>query len=213
MASCCDPRGCDRTFGERFARRQAARYRRRGLDRTAQRIVDLVAARGVAGAAVLEVGGGVGDVQLELLKRGAARATNLELSGAYETHARLLLAEAGVSDRVERRLADIAAEPGEVAPADVVVLHRVVCCYPDYVTLLGNAADHARRLVVFSHPPRNALSRALIGVQNLFFRVRGNEFRVFAHPPEALLSVLAEHGFRPTTVHRTGPWRIVVAER
>ena len=38
-------------------------------------------------------------------------------------------------------------------PADVVVLHRVVCCYPDYQRLLGAAASHAGRLLVFSHPP------------------------------------------------------------
>ena len=45
--------------------------------------------------------------------------------------------------------------------ADVVVLHRVVCCYPDYERLLGAAADHSRRLLVFSHPPRNVASRAI----------------------------------------------------
>ena len=79
MAGCCNPRGCDRLFGGRFARRMAARYRRRGLDKTAQRMVDFLASRGVEGATVLEIGGGVGEIQLELLKRGAARAVNLEL--------------------------------------------------------------------------------------------------------------------------------------
>jgi len=83
MANCCDPRGCDAFFGERFARRVAKRYRARGLDRTARHIVGFLAERGVEGATVLEVGGGVGEIQIELLKRGARRAVNLELSGAY----------------------------------------------------------------------------------------------------------------------------------
>jgi hypothetical protein len=62
----------------------AKHYRTRGLGKTARRIVELVVERGVAGATLLEVGGGVGDIQVELLKRGAVRATNLELSPAYE---------------------------------------------------------------------------------------------------------------------------------
>jgi hypothetical protein len=37
MGQCCDPRGCDEFFGGGFARRMAARYRKRGLDRTARR--------------------------------------------------------------------------------------------------------------------------------------------------------------------------------
>ena len=69
-------------FNSRFARRMATRYRKRGLDKTAQRMVDLLTQAGVQGANVLEIGGGVGEIQLELLKRGAASATNLELSPA-----------------------------------------------------------------------------------------------------------------------------------
>ena len=142
-------------FDTRFARRRADRYRRRGLDKTSRRMVDLLAQRGVQDATVLEIGGGVGEIQIELLKRGAASATNLELSPAYDAEARQLIAETGLTGRVERRLIDIAANPAAVKPADIVVLNRVVCCYPDYSTLLATAADHARQQVVFSYPPRN----------------------------------------------------------
>ncbi|MFL6129223.1 MAG: class I SAM-dependent methyltransferase [Mycobacteriales bacterium] len=213
MANCCNPRGCDRMFNDRFARRNANRYRKRGLDKTAGRMVDLIARHGVEGATVLEIGGGVGDIQVELLKRGAAHATNLELSPAYESEARRLLVDAGLTDRVERRIVDIAATPDEVEPADVVVLHRVVCCYPDYARLLGAVAEHARRQVVFSHLARTPWSRAVIGIQNLFFRLRGSEFRVFAHPPAAMLGVLSDHGLRPATVTSAPVWQVAAAER
>lgn len=213
MGSCCDPRGYDRTFDGRFARRTANRYRRRGLDRTAQRIVRLVEEQGVQGATVLEVGGGVGQIQVELLKRGAAHAMNLELSSSYEQEAGRLLADAGMTGRVERRILDIAAAPDEVPPADVVVLNRVVCCYPDYARLLGSVAAHARRQVVFSHPPRNLLSRTVIGAQNLLFRVLGSDFRVFAHPPQAMLDVLREGGLVPGGTEHGLVWRVSAARR
>ena len=111
MAGCCNPRGCDSFFGERFARRMAKRYRKRGLDETARRIVEYLQARGIEDATVLEVGGGVGEIQIELLKRGARRTVNLELSPAYEREAQALLAEERLSGRVERRLLDIAVDP------------------------------------------------------------------------------------------------------
>ena len=161
MGSCCDPRGCDDFFGGTSRAGSRERYRKRGLDKTSSRIVGFLEAEGIERASVLEIGGGVGEIQLELLKRGAASAVNLELSPAYDAEARALLREAGIDERrVERRLHDIADAPEAVEAADVVVLHRVVCCYPDYERLLGAAGSRARRALVFSHPPRNARRRA-----------------------------------------------------
>ena len=213
VGKCCDPRGCDEFFGDGFARKMAARYRKRGLDRTSRRMVAFLDAEGLAGRTVMEIGGGVGEIQIELLKHGAERSVNLELVAAYDGEARRLLAEEGLQDRAERRLHDIAVDPEGVEPADVVVLHRVVCCYPDYERLLGAAADRTRRLLVFSHPPRNVVSRALVKVQNLFFRIRGSEFRTFAHPPAAMLAVLEARGLQPQFAHRGLVWQVAGLER
>jgi 2-polyprenyl-3-methyl-5-hydroxy-6-metoxy-1,4-benzoquinol methylase len=191
----------------------AARYRRRGLDRTARRIVGFLEQRGLDGATVLEIGGGVGEIEIELLKKGAAHAVNLELSAAYDDEAVLLLRETGLERRVDRYVCDIAADPAGAEPADVVVLHRVVCCYRDYEKLLGAAAEHGRRIVVFSYPPRNLVSRLLFASQNLVFRIRGMEFRTFAHPPPAMLAVLDEHGLRRTFGHRGLVWQVAGLER
>src|SRR5207344_3553266 len=125
----------------------------------------------------LEIGGGVGEFQIELLSRGAREATNLEISRGYESQAAALLDRAGMTDRVTRRLVDIATSPEDVEPADVVVLHRVVCCYPDYERLLSAAASHAKRLLVYSHPPENVLTRMIIGGENLLHRLRGGDLR------------------------------------
>jgi protein-L-isoaspartate O-methyltransferase len=201
--------GCDDFFGSGFARRVAKRYRKRGLDRTATRMVAFLEQAGIEDARVLEIGGGVGEIQLELLKRGAASAVNLELSPAYDREARALLSEAGIDpSRVQRRMHDIAAAPEEVEPADVVVLHRVVCCYPDYERLLTAAASRAGRLLVFSHPPRNLVSRAVVALQNAGLRMRRSEFRTFAHPPAAMLDVCRAHGLTPGYAHAGRVWQV-----
>jgi magnesium-protoporphyrin O-methyltransferase len=195
-------------FGTRFAQRQARRYRKRGLGSTERDMVDFLARRGLEGASVLEIGGGVGGIQLELLRRGAARATNLELVAAYDSPARALAQEAGLADRVDRRLHDIVVAPEEVESADVVVLHRVVCCYPDYEALLGAAADHARRLLVFSHPPRNLGSRAVVSSQNAVLGLTGRRFRAYTHAPEAMLDVLRARGLSAVHARRGFAWHV-----
>lgn len=205
MPTCCTPSGYDEFFGEKQARKDARRYRRKGLDKAAHWIVDSVRKQGIEGATVLEPGGGVGAIQLELLKAGTAHSVVVELSAGYDEEARELAREAGVEDRLERRLGDFAANG--VEPADIVVMHRVVCCYPDYAQLLGAAAEHATRLLVFTHPPRNVVSRALFAGMNLWMRVRGKEFRAFAHPPAALVATVRGHGFEPFAFRRGGIWR------
>jgi 2-polyprenyl-3-methyl-5-hydroxy-6-metoxy-1,4-benzoquinol methylase len=213
MTSCCNARGCDTVFGGWFARRVARRYRKKGLDETARRMVAFLESRGIEGTTVLEIGGGVGEIGLELLSRGAARAVNLELSPAYEQEGRRLFRERGLEERVTWRLHDIAADPDAVEPADIVVLHRVVCCYPDYRRLLGAAADHARRFVIFSYPRRNAISRLIVAGANLLTRAFREEFRAFVHPPSAMLAVLEERGCRPVLTHRALVWQIAGLKR
>ena len=69
MRGCCT-RDYERLFGARAAARDARRYRKHGLQGSARALVDL--AGDVEGASVLEVGGGVGAIELELLAGGAA---------------------------------------------------------------------------------------------------------------------------------------------
>jgi 2-polyprenyl-3-methyl-5-hydroxy-6-metoxy-1,4-benzoquinol methylase len=79
-------------------------------------------------------------------------------------------------DRMTRRQVDIAATPDDVEAHDIVVLHRVVCCHPEYERLLTAAADHAKRLLVFSHPPCNWVTRTFTRLQRVGFRLMGKVF-------------------------------------
>src|SRR5512132_3377032 len=99
MAGCCPSGDYHRFFNQRFARRLANRYRKRGLDKPAQTIVEFLQDVGVEGASVLEIG--VGELEVELLQAGAARAQNLELSPAYEQEAQRLAGQAGVQGRID----------------------------------------------------------------------------------------------------------------
>lgn len=213
MSSCCARHGQEELFGEKRAARDARRYRKKGPDPMTRSLARRASARGIEGATVAEIGGGVGQVLLELVRAGAARGEVVELVPVYEPHARALAQEAGVADRVSFRTADLVADPGAGAPADVVVLNKVVCCTPDGVALAGTAASLARRTLVLSHPREAWWVRAAVTAVNGFLRLRGGRFRVFVHPARALEAAVEAHGLARAS-ERSGPvFRIVAFER
>ena len=194
-------------FGEGFARRMAKRYRRRGLDAAAGRLADFLARDGLDGATVLEVGGGVGEIGLELLRRGAASVTNVELSTAYDLEARRLAEQLGVADRVRRRIVDVAAAP------DAVGRPTSWCCTGwCAATRLRAAAGRGRGPVPepagVQPPARDLGSRAVVATQNALFALWGKEFRTFAHPPEAMVAVVASRGLKPVYAHPGWIWHV-----
>jgi len=175
-------------FSRKFAARDLERYRERGLSDTER---DLVALCGdVRGRSVLEVGGGIGALQLELLDAGAGEVTNVELSGGYEDAARELFGER----RVTRIVGDFVST--DVAPHDVVVMHRVVCCYPDADALVGVAADRTRRVLVLTLPQQRRWIGWGLGAVNLWLRVRRCGFRTYQHSFARVERAAAAHGLR-----------------
>jgi hypothetical protein len=212
MSACC-PSGYERFFGPRLARRDARRYRKRGLDDTAQRLVDELASRGL-GASALEVGGGVGAIELELLKKGVERATIVELSHGYDEEGAALAREAQVDERIERRHGDFVDQEALVDPADVVVMHKVVCCYPDPEKLVGAAARHSQRLLALSFPRDDAWwLRLAVRVGNVWFRLIGG-IETFLHEPTRVVAIAESAGLKAVLHERSGRiWRVAVFER
>lgn len=213
MSRCCTPKGYRRIFGDRTARRDARRYRRRGLDGPARRVVDFLRRRGIENASVLEIGGGVGAVQLELLAGGAARALNLELSPAYEKVAAELAREGGLEGRLERRLGDVVEQPDLAGPADAVVMNKVVCCYPDHDALVGAAAERARRWLVLTFPRDRRVVRLGFGFLNVVALLMRWEFRSWIHPPAEILAAAERRGLRLVSEESGFVWRTAGLER
>ena len=200
-------------FSEKNAYAEAKAYRRKGLDANSSRIVELLRDRGLAGKTVLEVGGGIGAIQIELLKAGAAKAVDVELTPTYEAAASELIREAGFDDRVERRVMDFAEDGRQVDPADIVVMNRVICCYPDMAKLAGMAADHARKVLVMTFPRETWWIRLAVSSANLMFRVMRREFQIFVHPPSRIVATGEQHGLRKIADRPGFFWQMVALER
>ncbi|MGR2751801.1 SAM-dependent methyltransferase [Agromyces arachidis] len=217
MEDCCGPTESqlyDRAFDSRFARRVARRYRSGGPTAIERRLLAILEQAGISGASVLEIGGGVGELQLELLARGAARTTNLELSHAYEAEATRLMEDAGVRDRVTRVVgADLARTHDAVDAADLVILNRVVCCYPEAPELLAAAAGRARHALAFSYPPRNLVTRARVAFDNAINRVARREYRAYVHDPERMAEAVRSAGLEIVVRDAGFSWCVMGARR
>ena len=201
MTGCC-ARDYEKVFGRKTAGRDARRFRRHGVRGSAKALAEL--AGDVRGESVLEVGGGVGAIEITLLEAGATRATNVELAATYEDAAQELLAERGLTGRVDRRIGDFVSAADAVEPHDVVVMHRVVCCYPDVDALVGVAAQHARRRMVLTYPQERGVLRAAVSVVNAVMRVSGSTFQVYLHPVDRIASAAAAHGLTLAERRRHG---------
>ena len=213
MSDCCTPKGYRQIFSERSARAQARGYRRNGLDATSRRIVDLLKEQGVEGLTLLEVGGGIGAIQIELLKAGLARAVSVELTPTYEESAVELLREAGFEDRIERKVMDFVDAGAEIGDADIVVMNRVICCYPDMPRLAGAAADRARGILVVSFPKEQWWTRAVVWMTNAGMAITRREFRIFLHPMAQIIGTAERHGLKPSVEQPGLFWQIAAMRR
>lgn len=175
--------------------------------------MDLLKERGVEGLTLLEVGGGIGAIQIELLKAGLARTVSVELTPSYEESATELLREAGLLERVERKVMDFVDAAAEVAAADIVVMNRVVCCYPDLPRLESAAADHARQLLVMSFPKERWWTKVMVWMANVGMAMTRREFRIFLHPVAQIAAIGESHGLK-RSITRTGVfWEIAMMQR
>ena len=213
MDCCAHNQGLNSIFGEAGARSEAAAYWKKGLDKHTRAVVEAVSAGGMAGASVLEVGGGIGGLHLELLKRGASGATNVDISSAYLAAAQSIAEKLGLRERVAYRLADFAREAASVPAADLVALHRVVCCYPDMPALVTAAAQHARRRLALSYPTGAWYMRLGLKLINIGLWLMRNGVRFYAHAPEAILSTATTASLRLAQRKSSWPWEIVAFER
>jgi len=211
--ACEQCRGLESYFGERQAERQLKGFHRRGPDKTTRMLIAALEAEGVRGLTLLDVGGGIGAVQLGLLKAGVTSATDVDASSGYLATARSEAERQGLADRIAYRHGDFTSLAAELAPAGVVTLDRVICCYPDMPALVGAAADKAQRILGAVYPPNTWWMRVGVRFINYIMRLRESEFRVFVHPTDEIEGVLRRHGLERATKQRTFLWEICTFTR
>lgn len=210
---CCQCQGIEGFFNRRQAERDLKTYRRKGPARGTRILLDALRAEGVSGATLLDIGGGIGAIQLELLGSGAASATDVDASTAYLATAREEGSRRGYGDRVTYQHGNFVELAPAIAAADIVTLDRVICCYHDMPALVEASASKARRLYGLIYPRDTWYVRAGAAVINLIFRLQRNPFRFFPHRTQAVEAALREAGLARRFHRKAGFWQVAVFAR
>jgi SAM-dependent methyltransferase len=209
---CCEVNGLNRVFSGPLVRRELRAFKRKGLNkRQAQLIGELENV--VEGSSVLEIGCGVGAISTTLLQRGASRGHYVEVSSDYLEAAQEVARGAGVSEKATFHLDDFAAAKNHYASADIVVLDRVVCCYPDGTKLIAEAARHSERYLVYTYPRPLWFIRVFKAMLGFTMRLFQQDYRFFLHDPESLSQAATEAGHVVVVTSTIGLWQLVVLSK
>ena len=200
-------------FDAEEARHDLLVYREHGAEGSTRRLVDVLVAEGVEGASLLDIGGGVGIVQLELLAAGAAASVDVDASGPYLEVAEAEAAERGFGDRTAYRHGDFVALADDVAAADIVTLDRVICCYPDVRSLVSASARRARRLYALVYPVDKWWTRSVARTMNFFTMLSRSDYRMHVHSERLVDRLIRDAGLQPRYRHAGMVWQTVVYAR
>ena len=216
--SCCGPENIndlDNTFTKKRAQKDARRYLKKGLARRSQKLVAHVEGRLPPDATMLEIGCGAGGLHHELLRRQVVgEAVGVDASSAYLAAAQENADQLGLSDAVTYCQRDFAQFADEFMPVDLVVMDRVICCYPHLQQLLGQAAERSKRFLAISFPVDEWWVRWPVRVVDALLTLTGSGYHPFVHPLSDIVTVAKHAGLKP--VHRDHHywfWRIMVFER
>jgi magnesium-protoporphyrin O-methyltransferase len=174
---------------------------------------------GLEGRSVLDVGCGTGDLALAALGHGASSVSGFDLGAGAISSARALARERGLAERAAFEVGD--GSQAALPKSDVVVLNRVLCCYPSADSLLTNTLGAAGSVFALTAPidrgPMGLYNRVLSWLGNGWYALRAKKFRgfrVFVHDLAAVEARVVGAGFRlRARQHRRLVWDLRVYER
>ncbi len=211
--SCPQCIGIEKLFDKKLAAKELKRFQQKGARPTTRLMVEKIVAEGVEGLTLLDIGGGVGAVQAELLAAGARSAVDVDASAAYLAAAEEEAARRGFNARVTYRHGDFVDLGGGLEDADIVTLDRVVCCYTDARALVELSARRARKILALVYPRNSWLTRFLNRCLNLLRKAQRSEFRTFVHPRPLLDASARAGGLESRGRFLSGFWEVAVFAR
>jgi SAM-dependent methyltransferase len=209
----CDCPSCPNVFSREEAEKDLQRYREKGPDPTTKALIDAIRALGIDGGTVLDIGGGIGAIQLDLLEAGAASTVSVDASPDYVAVAQAEAERRGFGDRARHLNGDFAAMAADIEPADVVTLDKVVCCYPDLSVLIGRSVEHAQRMIGLVYPRDADWVRGVAAVLNAGARLFRSPTRFYIHRMAGADRLIREAGFEARPVRRGLFWQVVLYVR
>jgi predicted TPR repeat methyltransferase len=211
--NCCQCQGIEELFSQQYVNNELSHYRTKGADKTTRMLTEAIKGEGVSGLTLLDIGGGVGAVQHALIEAGIQRVTSVDASNAYLNAAQEEARRRGVAERVNYHHGNFADLAAEIAPADVVTLDRVICCYPDMEKLVSLSAERAGKIYGLVYPRDEWWVKIGLAVINFAFRLRRKSYRTFMHATSSVEAIVNKNGLKRHFYRQTLIWQVAVYTR
>lgn len=211
--SCCGHNQDASRFFSWMAGSSRKRFEKKGFEQSQKYLMEGLKRAGYQGASVLEIGSGAGNFHQSLLLDGADRATGVDLAPRMLDQARSWARDRHLESRVDYRQGDFVEFADAIEPMDVVVLDKVICCYPDAESLVQLSLQKTRRVYALTFPRYTWVNRAMSKLMGRIFWLFRCNFRNYVHRPESIESWITGAGFRRLTRDRTLVWQSEVYVR
>lgn len=212
MSCCTHCQESGDLFDDSKARTELQQYRRDGPPNESTRLlIDGLRTLDLEEKTLLDIGGGVGMIQHELLDEGLSASTMVEASRPYLAVAEKEARRRGNEDRASFRYGDFVDLAPELPAADLVTLDRVLCCYPHMKELVRASTEKASRWYGVVYPKRTWYLRWLKPLADLYFWMKDMDFRIYLH--DGIERAVRDAGFRPFYQIETLVWKVELYER
>jgi hypothetical protein len=211
--SCRQCTDIDEHFDQKYVAKELQLYRNGGPEKTTQVLIDALIAEGVSDMTHLDIGGGVGAIQHELLRAGVSSCISVDASSAYIEAAKEEAQRQGHAKSIIHQYGNFVDLAADIPQCDIVTLDRVICCYPDVEDLVEKSSALAGKLYGVVYPLNNRKVRFLGVLENLIYRFHRSSFRYFVHPTDVVEDIVRRNEFERCFYREIGKWQIVVFGR
>jgi magnesium-protoporphyrin O-methyltransferase len=206
MSCCCAHQKSTSRLFSRFAPRYRRRFERKGFEPSQKQLLEGIRQSGIEGASLLEIGSGVGHLHQTLLEQGAASATGVDLAPRMLEEARRWAADRGLADRTRYLEGDFVELADTIDAADITILDKVVCCYPDADRLVHRSLARTRKTCALTYPRDNWLNRVGARVMGFAMWLIRSDYRSYIHSPMRIESWIRAEGFSKVRETTTTIW-------
>lgn len=188
-------------------------YRAEGPDETTGWLLDELEKRGVDGLTLLDIGGGVGAIQHELLNNGVVSAVHVDASPDYIEAAKREAKRRKLAEKIEWHFGNFVELAAELKPADIVTLDKVICCYGDMPPLVRKSARLAKRFYGIVLPRDTWWLRTGYRIMDFFQGILGSPHQFFMHPKEKIEGIINHAGFKRVFERHNWLWAVLLYAR
>ena len=205
---CCQCQGIENMFDKKAAKRALKQYLKKGPSKTTEMLLKAIHKTEVKGLDFLDIGGGIGAIQYDLIKAGASSGTSIEASPAYIDLVKEEIHKNNLAEIIDFKHGDFTAIVSDVDSADIVTLDKVICCYDNMSELVRLSSKLSRKIYAVIYPRDVWWTKLALPFINFYPIIKGSPFRVFIHPTKKVEEIIIRNGLKRDYYATTLFWQV-----